>query len=191
MNYWCSKPYCYHYFLYGQAQDLWMKLSGVNLYSSQYNWMMDDPPIQIRLAIADDLLDVKSCARVSYSKYVERLGREPAPMVADFAKQIDLSQIYIALYKSLFAGYVVFYPEGEHLHLESVAVVPSYAGQGIGKMLIEYVEQTACDNGLNAVELYTNEIMTENLTMYSKMGYVETERKQQEGFSRVFFRKPA
>jgi ribosomal protein S18 acetylase RimI-like enzyme len=151
---------------------------------------MDDPPIQIRLAIADDLLDVQFCARASYSKYVERMGREPAPMVADFAHQIDLSQVYTALYKSLFAGYVVFYPEADHLHLESVAVVPSYAGQGIGKMLIEYVEQTARDNGLNAVELYTNEVMTENLTLYPKLGYVETERKQQEGYSRIFFRKP-
>ena len=151
---------------------------------------MDDPPIQIRLAIADDLLDVQSCARAAYSKYVERMGREPAPMVADFANQIDLSQVYTALCKSLFTGYVVFYPEADHLHLESVAVVPSYAGQGIGKRLIEYVEQTARDNGLNAVELYTNKVMTENLTMYPKLGYVEIERKQQVGFSRVFFRKP-
>ena len=151
---------------------------------------MDDPTIQIRLAIADDLLDVQSCARAAYSTYVERVGREPAPMVANFAKQIDLSQVYTAHCKSLFAGYVVFYPEADHLHLESVAVDPSYAGQGIGKRLIEYVEQTARDNGLNAVELYTNEVMTENLTMYPKLGYVETERKQQVGFSRVFFCKP-
>ncbi len=172
----------------GSQFDHYLEWAG--RHSSQYNWAMDSLPIQIRLAIADDLIDVQSCARVSYSKYVERMGREPAPMVADFANQIGLSQVYIALYKSLFAGYAVFYPEGDHLHLESVAVVPSYAGQGIGKILIEYVEKAARDNCLNAVELYTNEVMTENLTMYPKLGYVETERKQQTGFSRVFFRKP-
>ncbi len=117
------------------------------------------------------------------------MDQEPAPMVADFAHQIGLGQIYVAFYDSSFAGYIVFYPEQGHLHLENVAVLPAQAGQGIGKKLIEYAEEAARNQGLNAVELYTNEAMTENLSMYPKLGYVETERKQQAGFSRVFFRK--
>ena len=56
-------------------------------------------------------------------------------------------------------------------------------------MLMEYVEQTARTHGANAVELYTNETMTENLAMYPKLGYIEIVRKQQHGFNRVFFRK--
>ena len=151
---------------------------------------MDAMPIQIRLATADDLGDIQSCARAAYALYVERMGREPAPMIADFASQIELGQVQAALCESSFAGYVVFYCEGDHLHLDNVAVAPAHAGKGIGKRLIEYVEQTAHDKGLAAVELYTNEAMTENLAMYPKLGYVETERKQQDGFSRVFFRKP-
>lgn len=43
--------------------------------------------------------------------------------------------------------------------------------------------------GLPAVELYTNEAMTENQAIYSKLGYVETEKKHQDGFNRVFYRK--
>lgn len=151
---------------------------------------MDSSKIQIRLATVVDLQDVQSCARAAYAKYVERIGREPAPMIADFARQIDLGQVYAAFCDSSFAGYVVFYPEEGHLHLENVAVVPSHSGQGIGKKLMEYVEQAARNNGLNAVELYTNEVMTENLIMYPGLGYIEIERKLQAGFSRVFFRKP-
>jgi ribosomal protein S18 acetylase RimI-like enzyme len=111
-------------------------------------------------------------------------------MVADFASQIELGQVYVALRGELLAGYAGFYSEADHLHLENVAVDPSYAGQGIGKTLVEYVEQAARDKDLKAVELYTNEAMTENLAMYPKLGYVETERRQQAGFNRVFFRKP-
>jgi ribosomal protein S18 acetylase RimI-like enzyme len=151
---------------------------------------MDAQLIQIRSATAGDLADIQSCARAAYAVYVERMGREPAPMIADFASQIELGQVQAALCESSFAGYVVFYCEGDHLHLENVAVVPAHAGKGIGKKLVAYVEQAAREKGLAAVELYTNEAMTENLAMYPKLGYIETERKQQDGFNRVFFRKP-
>ena len=53
----------------------------------------------------------------------------------------------------------------------------------------EYAEKAARDNRLNAVELYTNEAMTENLAMYPSLGYLEIERKEQDGYKRVFFRK--
>ena len=70
-----------------------------------------------------------------------------------------------------------------------MAVLPTQTSKGIGKKLIEYVEHTARQQGLKAVELYTNEAMAENLVMYRKLGYLETERRQQAGFNRVFFRK--
>lgn len=150
---------------------------------------MNVESIRIRPASVDDLIDVQSCARAAYSKYIERMDKEPAPMHADFASQIAQGHVHVALRYSSFAGYVVFYPQGDHYHLENVAVLPDQAGKGIGKRLFEYVEQTAKKAGLNAVELYTNEAMIENLQMYPRLGYVETKRKQKDGFNRVFFRK--
>ena len=150
---------------------------------------MNKAPVEIRCATPDDLANIQSCARVAYTRYIERMDREPAPMLADFASQIDSGYVYVALNDSSFAGYVVFYPEEDHLHLENVAVNPTHAGRGIGKMLVKYVEQTARARSLNAVELYTNEVMTENLKIYVKLGYTEIARNQQNGFNRVFFRK--
>ena len=144
---------------------------------------------RIRLANLDDLECVQKCASAAYSKYIERMGREPAPMLVDFSEQIRAGFVYVSLNYSVLSGYVVFYPAEEGLHLESVAVHPSHRGQGIGKILVEFVEQAARDQGLDSVELYTNEAMTENLTLYSKLGYTEVARHQQDGFNRVFFRK--
>ncbi len=110
-------------------------------------------------------------------------------MHADFARQIAMGQVHVALFESSFAGYVVSYRELDHLHLENLAVLPAQVGKGIGKRLVEFVEQAAREQGLNAVELYTNEAMIENLLMYPKLGYLETDRKRQAGFDRVFFRK--
>ena len=110
-------------------------------------------------------------------------------MSADFASQIGLGQVVIALNNTTLAGYVVFYPVEDHLHLENIAVTPTQSGKGIGKLLVRFVEQIARNKGLSAVELYTNEAMTENLELYPRLGYVETERKLHDGFHRVFFCK--
>lgn len=143
----------------------------------------------IRKATSTDLRDVRSCAQVAYSKYIKRIGKAPAPMNADFATQIERGLVYIALHARQFAGYVVFFPEGDHLHLDAVAVLPEHSGKGVGKALIRYVEQVARRDGFKAVELYTNEAMIENLAMYPKLGYQETQRKRDAGYNRVFFRK--
>nr|WP_279388044.1 GNAT family N-acetyltransferase [Cocleimonas flava] len=117
------------------------------------------------------------------------MGKEPAPMIADFARQIELGHVSVAYNESSFSGYVVFYKKENHLHLENVAVLPSQSGKGIGKRLIKHVELTALNHNIKAVELYTNEAMTENLSMYPKLGYIEFERKFEDGFYRAFFRK--
>lgn len=146
-------------------------------------------PIDIRLASQADLVDVQFCAQKAYEKYVVRIGREPAPMYADFTKLIDNGDLYTAAFDSLFVGYVVFYSEGDHVHLENIAVLPEFNSRGIGKALIKYVENIAISDGYKSVQLYTNEAMTENLAMYAKLGYVEIAREQEDGFNRVFFRK--
>lgn len=145
--------------------------------------------VQIRPALETDLEDIRSCALKAYAKYIGRMGRQPAPMLADFQGQIRQGCIDIATLDSGFAGYVVFYPEGDHVHLESVAVRPDCSGLGIGRRLIRHVEHAAREEGYTAVELYTNELMTENLSMYPRLGYREVGRICQSGFNRVFFRK--
>ena len=80
---------------------------------------MNDYPIQIREATLGDLHKVQSCARAAYSKYIERMEKEPAPMNADFGNLIAQEQVHVALHRGQFVGYVVFYPEGDHFHLSS------------------------------------------------------------------------
>lgn len=146
--------------------------------------------VEIRAAIETDVIDIQLCAQQAYVKYIQRMGMEPAPMTADFRSQIASGCVAVAISQWNLVGYVVGYPEGSQFMLESVAVRPECSGQGIGKLLIEHVEKTAKQAGYKTVELYTNEAMTENITMYLKLGYVEVGRKRDSGFNRVFFSKP-
>jgi hypothetical protein len=45
-------------------------------------------PALIRKAMAGDAARIGAIACAAYAKYVPRIGREPAPMVADFAAEV-------------------------------------------------------------------------------------------------------
>tara|TARA_R110000737_G_scaffold318304_1_gene329180 strand:- start:1244 stop:1702 length:459 start_codon:yes stop_codon:yes gene_type:complete len=145
----------------------------------------------IRLAQAADEIAVRECAERAYERYVAAIGKKPAPMVADFASMIASGIVHVAVERDAeVLGFVVFYPEGEHVLLENVAVRPDAEGQGIGRRLIAFCEAEAKRSNAKSVKLYTNEKMTENLSIYPHLGYRETERKTEDGFNRVFFEKP-
>ncbi|MDJ0946764.1 MAG: GNAT family N-acetyltransferase [Kiloniellales bacterium] len=143
----------------------------------------------IRKAVPGDLDRVKDCARQAYGLYVPRMGKEPAPMVADFEAQIETGTLYVVELEGEVAGFIVLYPRRDHLHVENVAVFPAGQGKGLGKALMRFAEDEAGRRGLSAIELYTNVKMVENQAFYPALGYVETDRREEDGFSRVFYRK--
>ncbi len=145
--------------------------------------------LTIRFAKQNDLASVQLCAAVAYQPYVPRMGKKPAPMIADFSNLIDCQNLYVLEYSNQIVGYVVFHSKSDHMFLENVAVFPIHQGKGFGRKLIEFVEAQANQAGKSAVELYTNEKMTENFSYYLRHGYKETGRRNEDGFDRVYFRK--
>jgi ribosomal protein S18 acetylase RimI-like enzyme len=78
----------------------------------------------------------------------------------------------------------------EHaMFIENVAVRPGHQGQGLGRRLMAFAEEAARTAGLSELRLYTNELMLENVAFYCRLGYVETARRLDAGFRRVFMRK--
>jgi GNAT superfamily N-acetyltransferase len=120
---------------------------------------------------------------------VKVIGREPAPMAADFATQIARGQVWVMRSGAELCGFIVFYQRDAAMFLENVAVHPKWHGTGVGKHLITFCETTARDLGLMRVKLYTNVAMARNLTLYPHLGYRETDRRSEDGFQRVYFEK--
>jgi ribosomal protein S18 acetylase RimI-like enzyme len=148
-----------------------------------------DHAVTIRQARIGDLAIVRSCAEEAYALYVPRMGKKPAPMVADFKAQIAAGHIYVIEARGTVAGFIVLYRRRDHLHVENVAVFPARQRQGLGGALLSFAEAEAKRQDIPAIELYTNVKMTENLELYPRLGYVEIGRREEEGFSRVYFRK--
>nr|WP_037265178.1 GNAT family N-acetyltransferase [Roseivivax halodurans] len=145
----------------------------------------------IRVAEAADEPRIRACAEAAYTRYVSVIGRRPAPMDADYASQIEAGHVHVAVdLENNILGFVVFYEDQGNVILENVAVFPDAAGRGVGKELIRFCEMEARQRGARTVRLYTNEKMTENLSIYPRLGYVETGRQSEDGFNRVYLEKP-
>lgn len=145
-------------------------------------------PTAIRRASAGDAAAAAAITSAAYRPYIERIGREPAPMGADFGALIAAGAVWVATDQDRTVGVLVLRLQDTAL-LESVAVDPAHQGRGIGRSLIDHAEQVARDAGLGAVDLYTNAHMTENLRLYPSLGYALVDRRREHGFDRVFFRK--
>ena len=143
----------------------------------------------IRRASAGDVAAAAAITRAAYSTYVERIGREPAPMAADFGALIEAGDVWVATDRDQVVGVLVLQLQDAALLLESVAVDPAHQGRGIGRSLIDHAERVAREQGLGAVDLYTNALMTENLRLYPSLGYEVVDRRREDGFDRVYFRK--
>src|SRR5580693_33353 len=146
--------------------------------------------VTVRLADQDDVDVLRAIAAAAYQPYVARIGRLPAPVTADYDQAVRSGQTWVAVQDGQISGFVVLVAEPGYLLVENLAVRPADQGRGIGSRLLARAEQHALRLGLSEIRLYTNEAMTENLAYYPRRGYIETHRADQDGFQRVFFRKP-
>lgn len=145
--------------------------------------------IVLRPATPDDAAGVTECVRAAYVKWVPRLGRKPWPMLQDYSVVIATEIVFVAGLGNQVVGVLVLSNTDDGFLIENVAVLPALAGRGIGKLLLVHAEREAKARGFDSIYLYTNEKMTENLVLYARIGYVEYERRQEQGFRRVFMRK--
>ena len=142
----------------------------------------------IRRASAEDAARIGVIARAAYTKYVSRMGREPAPMLADFAAEIAAGHVVVVEIGGVVAGYMIAWPEVGAYFIDNIAVDPGRQGEGLGRQLLDHAIGEATHLCLPDIRLYTNAAMTENLSMYAHLGFVETHRAVEKGFHRVYLR---
>lgn len=149
----------------------------------------------LRRATGDDVAALRELATLAFAKYVDRIGRPPAPMIADYAELLGTSRVWVLAIDDddhaggRLAGMLVTQANSDHLYLDSIAVDPDAQGAGYGRHLLRRAEQDACEQGLAEIRLCTNEAMTENLDFYPRQGYREVGRGLEDGYRRVFYSK--
>jgi ribosomal protein S18 acetylase RimI-like enzyme len=153
--------------------------------------MNDALESDIELAQKQDCAAVSACVHAAYFHYLARLGREPAPMLADYAALIARGLVYVLREPAAreVCGVLVIEPRNDGMFIENVAVRPEHQHNGFGRRLLLFAEEQALSKGLNVMRLYTHELMTENIRYYRRLGYEEIDRRTEHGYRRVFMRK--
>lgn len=143
----------------------------------------------VRPATLEDVAAISACVDRAYQMYVARIGKEPAPMLADYAALVARDLVHVLSLGDRLAGIIVLLARDDHLFVENVAVDPAFQGRGLGRRLMAFAETTARERGLSSIRLYTNVHMSENFPFYLRLGYVETARVHEDGYDRVYFMK--
>lgn len=144
----------------------------------------------IRPAVATDAHAVATVVDEAYRPYIARIGKPPGPMGDDYAALIAVGKVWVLERDGIIAGILVLEETAAGFLLDNVAVRPALHGHGLGRQLVAFAENEARRRGYDAIILYTHVMMTENIALYLRLGFVETGRVSEKGFDRVYMRKP-
>jgi ribosomal protein S18 acetylase RimI-like enzyme len=142
-----------------------------------------------RPAQPSDVPGITASVCAAYLPYIERIGRQPGPMLEDYAEVLRQSQVHVATQDDKVVGVIVLQVTDEGFYVDNVAVRPSVKGRGVGRQLLELAEAEAASQGFDSIYLSTPVMMTENRALYAHIGYVQYDQRIINGFPRVFLRK--
>ena len=140
----------------------------------------------VRKAKSSDSEALTACMRAAYMAYLSQLGGFTLPpMVVDYEEEIRSYPVWIAESDKLLVGGLILMPEDEYMTIANIAVHPDFQGNGLGRGLMEFGESQAKQKGYSELRLATHILLTENLSLYSYLGWSEIGRDD----SRIFMKK--
>ncbi len=143
----------------------------------------------IRPAVPGDHDAVRQIVMDAYGPWVARVGKKPGPMLDDYERRIAEQVLWVLDAGGTIVGLMMLEEEADCVLLKNVAVAPACHGQGHGRALVAFAEQETMRRGHRTLRLYTNARMTENVSLYRRLGFVETGRVTFDGFDRVLMAK--
>lgn len=143
----------------------------------------------IRLAGLPDLRGLIACIDAAFQPMAERIGKPPAPMLADYPDLVARGRVHLLETEGRVAGVLVCEIEAGHVFVETLAIDPKLQRTGAGRKLMAFAEAEARLAGQPCVRLYTHALMEEARAFYRALGYDEVERREEAGFDRVYLTK--
>lgn len=151
--------------------------------------MSDEADMIVEPARPSDVPAIRALVDAAYVKYIQRIGKPPAPMLADYRTIVAAGEMHILKHGGAIVGAVQLVTGGATLQVGNLVVDPAMEGRGLGRRLMDHAEGVAREKGLSTISLYTNAQMHENIAFYGRLGFAETGRSVQDDYDRVFFRK--
>jgi len=146
--------------------------------------------LTMRQAVAADAEAIRVVTRQAYSKWVPIIGREPGPMMTDYAEAVRKHRIDLLYLDSDLVGVIETIPSSDQFLIKNVAVSPPFQGRGFGRKLLAHAEELAAALGYDRIRLYTNEAFIEDVQLYGKLGYSVDREEEFRGGIILHMSKP-
>lgn len=134
--------------------------------------------IEIRKAVKDDIEQFKEVAKTSIMEFCKDfyapdqinalLGQFPEHDL--YSKWIEERVLIVAESNGRIVGFAQYNPDISHI--EAVHVLPSYAFNGVGKRLVNKIEEIATSQGATKINLGSS---LNAMSFYEKCGYKRKE----------------
>jgi ribosomal protein S18 acetylase RimI-like enzyme len=143
-----------------------------------------------RPAVPADVADISGVVRAAYAHYVPLMDREPAPMNADHLANVDAGNVTVVEDHGAIVAVLIAWPDGDSMYVDNMAVGPSAQGCGLGGAMLRLAADRGTAAGCTRLWLYTNAVMVDNVGFYERWGLHQYDRRNDQGFDRIFFERP-
>ena len=106
-------------------------------------------PVSVRPAVSDDAPSITATVCAAHLPYIERIGKQPGPMLQDYAATLSDYQAHVAIQDNMVVGAILVKITDEGFYVDNVAVRPAVKGLGVGRQLLELAESEARRQGFD------------------------------------------
>ena len=146
---------------------------------------------EVRRANRHDSGMIASVLRQTFAEfrsfYTEDAFEATTPGVVQIEARMDEGPIWVALENQTVVGTVSVVGKEGGLYVRSMAVISGMRGKGIGRALLEQVEEYAAANGFRRLLLTTTPFLSKAITLYASFGFYRTEEGPHDLFGTPLF----
>jgi ribosomal protein S18 acetylase RimI-like enzyme len=139
----------------------------------------------LRQATQADVAVIVNLIRQAFEEYRGRLD-PPSGAHEETEERVRLkmasSQVVVVLAGDVPVACVFYERESDYLHFHRLSVLPAYRRRGVGRLLIDYVENRARALGLTGVRLGVRLALERLRSYYDRLGYRFREYRTHSGY---------
>lgn len=135
-------------------------------------------PLETRLALVDEAKSIASVLEQAFIEYKQLYTPEAFAITTPNWQQIQdrwaEGPVWVALMNDIIIGTIAAVPQDRGLYLRSMAVLPDARGYGLGKLLLQHVEDYASTRRFKRMFLSTTPFLLHAIRLYEQAGFQKT-----------------
>lgn len=129
-------------------------------------------PFTFRLAHPSEAADADRVLRAAFTPYLRRLGREiPPGYYGWLPASIERGDLFVADEGGVVVGVAATERRDRELFLDRLAVDPAKQGTGLGRWLLQRLDEVGTARGDQSLSLITAEMMDHLVKLYASHGF--------------------